>query len=93
MEPGFEWDQRKAAANQHKHGVSFDEAASTFKDAFAIVRYDPDHSMTEYRLILTGLSSKGRLLTVIHTDRAGRTRIISARLASKTETAAYAKAR
>jgi uncharacterized protein len=93
MEPGFEWDQRKAAANQHKHGVSFDEAASTFTDAFALVRYDPDHSMTEDRLILTGLSSKGRLLTVIHTDRPGRTRIISARLASKTETAAYAKAR
>jgi uncharacterized protein len=28
----FEWDQRKAAANAKKHGVSFEEAKSVFVD-------------------------------------------------------------
>jgi uncharacterized protein len=28
----FEWDEKKAAANLTKHGVSFDEAKTVFDD-------------------------------------------------------------
>ena len=41
----YEWDQRKAASNVHKHGVSFDEAASVFLDKLAVSGHDPDHSI------------------------------------------------
>ena len=40
----FEWDERKAAANVKKHGVSFDEAKSVFADERARLIDDPDHS-------------------------------------------------
>jgi uncharacterized DUF497 family protein len=32
----FEWDPRKDAANQRKHGISFEEAQSVFFDENAI---------------------------------------------------------
>lgn len=35
----FEWDRSKADANERKHSVSFEEAASIFRD-FHIDRYD-----------------------------------------------------
>ena len=28
----FEWDPRNATSNRHKHGITFDEAASAFHD-------------------------------------------------------------
>jgi len=75
----FEWDDRKAAYNLHKHGVSFPEAATAFYDPFVITFDDPDHSDEEDRFILIGTSAQGRLLMVAHTDRGDRIRIISAR--------------
>jgi uncharacterized protein len=45
----FEWDPRKAAANLHKHGISFAEAETAFYDDYAAVRDDPDHSEEEDR--------------------------------------------
>ena len=42
-----EWDSEKAAENQRKHGVSFDEASSVFLDPLALTFDDPDHSLTE----------------------------------------------
>jgi hypothetical protein len=54
----FEWDPRKAAANQDSHGVSFEEATSVFRDLLALTISDPDHSETEARsLINEGLTS------------------------------------
>ena len=38
----FEWDKKKNAANQEKHGVSFDEAKTAFTDPFARLIADPD---------------------------------------------------
>jgi len=32
----FEWNAAKAASNERKHGVSFEEAISVFYDEFAI---------------------------------------------------------
>ena len=87
----FEWDERKAAANAQKHGVSFDEAKSVFVDERAKLISDPDHSEDEDRFVLLGLSSALRLLLVCHCYRSeeGVIRIISARKATVGESKFY----
>ena len=87
----FEWDPRKALGNIDSHAVTFDEAATVFRDSKALSIFDPDHSETEDRWITMGISEKGRLLVVIHTFREGSEdavtiRIISSRKATKQET-------
>ena len=88
----FEWDPNKAAKNVEKHQVSFEEAATVFDDPMFITFIDEEHSVDEERYITTGLSNRGRLLLVAHTDREGRIRIISARKATKKERRFYAEA-
>src|SRR5437016_14649058 len=73
----FEWDERRAAANEKKHGVSFHEAATVFGDPLAITFADPDHSENERRYVTFGMSRVDRLLVVAHADRERRIRIIS----------------
>ena len=51
----FEWDEQKARTNASKHGVSFEEAKSVFRDDRALLIDDPDHSDDEDRFILLGL--------------------------------------
>jgi uncharacterized DUF497 family protein len=85
----FEWDPKKAFANEQKHNVSFQEAATVFGDPLAITFADPDHSVNEQRYITFGLSRYYRLLVVSHTDRGGRIRIISARLITRKERRIY----
>lgn len=87
----FEWDPRKAAANLHKHKVSFEDAQSVFSDERALLLDDPDHSEDEERFILLGLSSSLRLLVVAHCYRASGNviRIISARKADADEQSQY----
>jgi uncharacterized protein len=81
----FEWDETKAASNQHKHGVSFEEAETAFADERGRLIVDPDHSDQEERFILMGLSARLRLLIVCHCYRYADTiRIISARRANRT---------
>lgn len=43
----FDWDQRKARANQKKHGISFEEASTVFSDEHALLVDDPEHSEQE----------------------------------------------
>lgn len=86
----FEWDEKKNASNQKKHGVSFDEAQTVFADELGRLIPDPDHSRGEERFILLGMSSRLRLLTVCHCERSSDTiRIISARKADKFERKQY----
>ena len=87
----FEWDERKNSANQKKHGVSFEEARTTFLDENARVTPDPDHSEEEDRFILLGLSIRLRVVVVCHCYRANKDfiRIISARKATTTERGEY----
>lgn len=90
----FEWDPGKAHDNRRKHKVSFDEAATVFKDSEALSIFDPDHSENEDRWITMGISGKGRLLIVIHTFREESKenitiRIISSRKATKQESKTY----
>jgi len=85
----FEWDPTKAADNLAKHGVSFQEATTVFDDVLSVTVPDPDHSVEENRLIIVGLSHRGRLLIVSHAERGDRIRIISARELKRTERTAY----
>jgi hypothetical protein len=85
----FEWDPEKARANVAKHGVSFEEATACFRDPLSVTILDPDHSEGENRFVLTGQSSTGQLLVVVHTDRGEAIRLISARRATRRERQAY----
>ena len=85
----YEWDARKAAANRSKHGVSFEEAATVFRDPLSQTGGDPDHSVAENRFVTFGLSARGRLLVVAHTEQGDTIRIISAREATARERAIY----
>ncbi len=85
----FEWDPKKAAANEQKHSISFQEAATVFGDPLAVTFADPDHSVNEQRYVTFGLSRHKRLLVVSHTDRGERIRIISARLMTRKERRIY----
>lgn len=83
----FEWDDAKAASNEAKHGVTFDEARMVFDDPLAVEETDDAHD--ELRSVTIGMGSKGRLLVVVSTEREGRTRIISAREAERPERRRY----
>ena len=87
----FEWDSSKAASNAEKHGVSFEEARTVFYDEHALVMPDPDHSSTEERFIILGLSSALRILVVVHCFRKSGSsiRVISARRAGTKEQKPY----
>lgn len=85
----FAWDMKKAAANQRKHGVSFEEATSALRDTFSATAHDPDHSEDEDRFVTFGVSSQGCLLAVSHTEHRNSIRIISARLATNAERQIY----
>ena len=85
----FEWDPDKAEANLSKHGVSFAEAVTAFGDPLSMNMPDPDHSENEQRFIVLGMSDRYRLLVVSYTERPPRTRIISARLATRHERRQY----
>lgn len=85
----FEWDPEKARANQLKHDLSFSEGASVFGDPLAITFSDPDHSLDEGRYLTFGLSRLGRFVVISHTQRSGKTRIISARLMTSRERRIY----
>ena len=89
----FEWDENKNILNQRKHNISFDEAATVFFDDLALVIPDPEHSETEERFIILGMSSRAHLLVVCHCLRESESviRIISARKATKTESSFYGK--
>jgi uncharacterized DUF497 family protein len=85
----IEWDPEKAKSNLKKHGISFEEAATALSDPMAVTGADPDHSITEERYVTFGVSQKGRLMVVSHTERHETIRIISARKASKGEKELY----
>lgn len=89
MNLAFEWNPEKARTNARKHGVTFDEAATAFGDPLSATIPDPDHSDDEDRFILLVSTYQGRLVVVVHAERGDKIRIISARLATRTERHAY----
>lgn len=87
----FDWDESKSQTNKQKHGVSFEEAKTTFLDENAIRFFDPDNSADEDRFLMLGMSFQLRVLVVCHCFRADDNiiRIISARKADRKEQATY----
>jgi hypothetical protein len=94
MKYNFEWDPVKAASNQTKHGVSFEEAAEIFLDPLQISIPDEKHSESEERWITLGNTRSNKLRLVVHTylayhDDQVTVRIISARPATRHEQRQY----
>lgn len=90
MIPNFEWDLDKARENERKHGVTFEEAATTFADYDAVIDDDLEHSGEEDRFIIIGISARDRMLLAVYTIRhEDVVRIISARLAVRREKRIY----
>lgn len=50
----FEWETGKASSKERKHGVTFSEAATAFRDPLSLTIPDPEHSFGEARFILMG---------------------------------------
>jgi uncharacterized protein len=82
---------KKSRENLKKHQVSFEEAQTVFYDEFAVQFFDEEHSGTEERFLMLGMSIHSKLLIVCHCEREeGEViRIISARKATKRESAFY----
>jgi uncharacterized protein len=80
----FEWDDAKAASNEGKHDVSFEDASFVFIDEWVVSIDDTSSSHDEDRFLATGMVDL-RMLTVSYTYRGARIRIISARPATQRE--------
>ena len=91
----FTWDDKKAAANIRKHGITFEDAANAFFDEGAVIRPNSIDDYTgEERFDVIGWVY-GNLMFVVYVERItidGRDiiRIISARFATNREEDIYA---
>lgn len=79
----FEWDDNKNAINRQKHGISFEEAVTIFDGPILTQRDERHHS--EVRALSFGRLGGVVVVCVVHTRRGAKTRLISARKASKAE--------
>lgn len=84
----FEWDAEKDNANQQKHGIRFDVAATVFFDPTRLTFVDDREEYGEDRLITIGWVSE-RLCVVVYTETEDTIRIISARKANRQERNRY----
>ncbi len=83
----YVWDPKKARSNQQKHGVSFEEAVTSFADPLAIIVDDLVH---HERTILIGMSWETRILVTVFIEKTeDEVRLISARLATRPERRRY----
>ena len=85
----FEWDPTKARSNLWKHRVSFAEAITALWDPLSKTALDLDHSVEEHRFITFGVSARKNLIIVSYTETDDVIRLISARLATKSEREIY----
>jgi hypothetical protein len=84
------WDPAKAAANRKKHGVSFEEAATLFTRRTDFLElYDARHGGDEDRFIAIGPIARGVVFVVFVEREEDVIRIVSARPATRRETATY----
>jgi uncharacterized DUF497 family protein len=94
MRYDFEWDIRKARSNFRKHKISFERAATIFRDPNLLSIPDGEHSGSEERWFTMGLDESGILLVISHTfeefrAKVSKIRIISARKATTAEETQY----
>ncbi|MEH1870673.1 BrnT family toxin [Nostoc sp.] len=84
----FEWDKNKNQQNIQKHGISFEEATEIF-DGVVFTSIDERYDYEEIREISIGSIQGVVIITVAHTDRNGKIRLISARKATPKERRTY----
>lgn len=84
----FEWDRQKDLQNIQKHGVRFADACLIF-EGFTLDAPEKRLDYGEERYISIGMAGGVVVLAVVHTDRRGVRRIISARQANKEERGRY----
>lgn len=84
MDDPPEWDPAKDAENRRKHGITLEEGAAIFEGP-VLTALDDRFDYAEVREISIGMIGASVTLTVAHTDRGGRRRIISARRATRSE--------
>ena len=88
LEMRFEWDEQKNQVNIRKHGISFELAQQIFESP-VFSWQDTREDYGETRFISIGKIADFAVLVVVHTEREGRVRLISARAASRKEREAY----
>ena len=89
----FQWDERKAAANFRKHGVSFELACTVFGDPRLVTVADLEHGAMD-RWFSIGSASNGAVLSVVYVWSESeletiKIRLISARKATPREIRQY----
>lgn len=89
MALNFDWDNDKSRRHLTKHRATFEEASTIFADPMSVTIENPAHSSVEERFITIGRSGRRQMLVVVHTDREGHIRIISARQATRREKKIY----
>ena len=82
----FEWDDEKNKINFAKHGIDFETAMLVFNDLQRIEIYDMEHSKEEDRYTIGMVND---VIFVVYTERKENIRLISARIATKTERSIY----
>ena len=85
----FEWDEEKSESNLSKHGISFDEAKHIFSGPVLTFVDDRSDEYGEVRELSIGALGETIVLTVVHTNREGKVRLISARRANRQERSRY----
>ncbi len=84
----FEWDENKNQLNQQKHRISFEEAKEIFSGVvFTFTSNKLDYG--EIRDISIGAINDIVVIAVVHTNRQGKIRLISARKATQKERKRY----
>ncbi len=84
----FEWDAGKSRRNYEKHGIRFEDASLIF-NGIVVTAVDIRHDYGEERRISIGAIGDIIVIVVVHTDRNGKIRIISARRANRKERSSY----
>ena len=87
---GFGLDETKNQANIRKHGIDFRDAVRIFRNP-TLDRVDNRQDYGEVRVNSVGQLDGLLIANVTHTDREGRTRLISARAATAVERTTYIK--
>ncbi len=81
----FEFDRAKSQANREKHGVSLEEAAQIWQEAYLEVEA---RTIDEPRWMVVG-RIRGRVYACIYTRRGESIRLISCRRAREQEAQLY----
>jgi hypothetical protein len=84
------WDPLKDVANRRKHGLSFDEASSLFRNPDGwFERIDELHGDDEDRFLAIGLIARGVAAVVFVERDEDVIRLVSARFATRREIRMY----